>query len=221
MKLIQFTEPRDPFRVGKIVCLGRNYAEHAKEMQSEVPSEPVIFLKPASAVIPDGGSILLPSFSRDVHHEVELVVAIGRPGRRIDAGRAYEHVAGYAIGLDMTARDVQAAAKKKGLPWSVAKGFDTSAPVSRIVPAARIPDPHALTISCSVNAAQRQRSSTGMMIFSVPKMIAYISSIFTLEEGDLIFTGTPEGVGPVVAGDVITAEIEGHVAITVSVSAAA
>jgi 2-keto-4-pentenoate hydratase/2-oxohepta-3-ene-1,7-dioic acid hydratase in catechol pathway len=190
-------------------------------MQSEVPSEPVIFLKPASAVIPDGGSILLPSFSRDVHHEVELVVAIGRPGRRIDAGRAYEHVAGYAIGLDMTARDVQAAAKKKGLPWSVAKGFDTSAPVSRIVPAARIPDPHALTISCSVNAAQRQRSSTGMMIFSVPKMIAYISSIFTLEEGDLIFTGTPEGVGPVVAGDVITAEIEGHVAITVSVSAAA
>jgi 5-carboxymethyl-2-hydroxymuconate isomerase len=121
----------------------------------------------------------------------------------------------------MTARDVQAAAKKKGLPWSVAKGFDTSAPVSRIVPVARIPDPHALTISCSVNGATRQRSSTGLMIFTVPEMISYISSIFTLEEGDLIFTGTPEGVGPVVAGDVVTAAIEGHVTITVSVSAAA
>jgi 2-keto-4-pentenoate hydratase/2-oxohepta-3-ene-1,7-dioic acid hydratase in catechol pathway len=220
MKFIQFLNSQQTLPVGKIVCLGRNYAEHAKEMQAEVPSTPVIFLKPATAVICDGMPIVLPSISREVHHEVELVVVLGRGGKDIPASGALAHVAGYAIGLDMTLRDVQAEAKKKGLPWSVAKGFDTSAPVSRVVPASSVADPHALTISCSVNGTLRQRSSTGNMIYSVPRMIEYISSVFTLEEGDLIFTGTPEGVGPVVAGDIITAEIEGLVSTSHTVAAA-
>ena len=220
MNVIEFTDARPALRVGKILCLGRNYAEHAKEMNAELPVEPVVFLKPATAIVPDGGTILLPAISNDVHHEVELVVVIGRGGKRIDEAHALEHVAGYAIGLDMTLRDVQSAAKKKGLPWSVAKGFDTSAPLSRVVPASRVPDPQALTIACSVNGTMRQRASTGMMLLSVAKTISYVSTIFTLEEGDLLFTGTPEGVARVVAGDVITAEIEGLVRTTHPVAAA-
>ncbi len=220
MNVIEFTDARPALRVGKILCLGRNYAEHAKEMNAELPVEPVVFLKPATAIVPDGGTILLPAISNDVHHEVELVVVIGRGGKRIDEAHALEHVAGYAIGLDMTLRDVQSAAKKKGLPWSVAKGFDTSAPLSQVVPASRVPDPQALTIACSVNGTLRQRASTGMMLLSVAKTISYVSTIFTLEEGDLLFTGTPEGVARVVAGDVITAEIEGLVRTTHPVAAA-
>lgn len=220
MNVIEFTDARPALRVGKILCLGRNYAEHAKEMNAELPVEPVVFLKPATAIVPDGGTILLPAISNDVHHEVELVVVIGRGGKRIDEAHALEHVAGYAIGLDMTLRDVQSAAKKKGLPWSVAKGFDTSAPLSQVVPASRVPDPQALTIACSVNGTMRQRASTGMMLLSVAKTISYVSTIFTLEEGDLLFTGTPEGVARVVAGDVITAEIEGLVRTTHPVAAA-
>jgi acylpyruvate hydrolase len=218
MKILQFIDSHATLPLGKIVCLGRNYAEHAKEMHSEVPSLPVIFLKPPSAVIFDGMTIVLPAISRDVHHEVELVVAMGRGGKDIPASAALAHVCGYAIGLDMTLRDVQSEAKKKGLPWSVAKGFDTSAPVSAIVPASRIPDPQALTISCTVNGVLRQRTSTAKMIFTVPAMIAYISSIFTLEEGDLLFTGTPEGVGPVAPGDTISAALEGYTTMTLHVA---
>lgn len=131
MKILQFIDSHATLPLGKIVCLGRNYAEHAKEMHSEVPSVPVIFLKPPSAVISNGMPIVLPGISRDLHHEVELVVAIGRGGKDIPASAALAHVAGYAIGLDMTLRDIQSEAKKKGLPWSVAKGFDTSAPSPR------------------------------------------------------------------------------------------
>ncbi len=220
MIILQFIDSQKTLALGKIVCLGRNYAEHAKEMHTEVPSFPVIFLKPPSAVISDGMTIVRPSISREMHHEVELVVAIGKRGKNIPASAALSHVCGYAVGLDMTLRDVQSEAKKKGLPWSVAKGFDTSAPVSAIVPSSRIPDPQALTISCKVNGAVRQRTSTGKMIFSVPAMIEYVSSIFTLEEGDLLFTGTPEGVGPVNAGDVISADLEGFTSITLHVAAA-
>jgi 2-keto-4-pentenoate hydratase/2-oxohepta-3-ene-1,7-dioic acid hydratase in catechol pathway len=220
VKILQFTDGRMTLPLGKIVCIGRNYAEHAKEMHSEVPSVPVIFLKPPSAVISDGMSIVRPSFSREMHHEVELVVAIGRPGKDIPASAALSHVSGYGVGLDMTLRDVQSEAKKKGLPWSVAKGFDTSAPVSALVPASRIPDPQALTISCTVNGILRQRTSTAKMLFTVPAMIAYVSSVFTLEEGDLLFTGTPEGVAQVSPGDVISASLEGFASMTLTVAAA-
>jgi 2-keto-4-pentenoate hydratase/2-oxohepta-3-ene-1,7-dioic acid hydratase in catechol pathway len=220
MKSLQFTDSQRTVPIGKIVCIGRNYAEHAKEMHSEVGAEPVIFLKPSTAVISDGMPILLPAVSKDVNHEVELIVAIGRTGKGIRAAEALSYVAGYGVGLDMTLRDLQAEAKRKGLPWSVAKGFDTSAPISRIIPASAIGDPQALTISCTVNGVLRQRASTSKMIFPVSRMIEFVSAIFTLEEGDLLYTGTPEGVGRVVAGDVITASLEGHISITHAVAAA-
>lgn len=220
MKIVRFIDSDKTLSVGKILCVGRNYAEHAKEMASPVPKIPVIFLKPATAVISDGEQILFPAISQELHHEVELVVAIGRAGRHIQASEALAHVAGYAVGFDMTLRDLQSEAKKKGLPWSVAKGFDTSAPVSRIVPAARIADPHALMISCRVNGALRQRSSTAQMIFSIPRVIEYVSSVFTLEEGDLLYTGTPEGVGAVGVGDELVAELEGYVTTTHRIAAA-
>ena len=205
-------------RPGKIICLGRNYPAHAKEMNAEVPSVPVLFLKPASALIEDKGVVRIPPFSRELHHEVEMVLLIGREGTDIPEGKALQHVLGYAVGLDMTLRDVQAEAKKKGLPWSVAKGFDTAAPVSSFVPAEHVRDPHALDIRLSVNGTVRQESNTRHMIFGIKRMIAYISSVFTLEQGDLIFTGTPDGVGPAQPGDILLAELQDVGSLTVSVS---
>lgn len=207
-------------RVGKILCLGRNYAKHVREMHAPLPESPVVFLKPATALLGAGGVIRLPHISRNLHHEAELVIAIGRGGRNIPAAEADKHILGYAIGLDMTLRDLQDAAKKGGLPWSVAKGFDTSAPVSPIVLKERFPDPASVTILCRVNGKERQRGSTADMIYPIPEIIAYVSSIFTLEEGDLIFTGTPEGVGQVCPGDTVEAEIEGVVVIRHSVGEA-
>jgi 2-keto-4-pentenoate hydratase/2-oxohepta-3-ene-1,7-dioic acid hydratase in catechol pathway len=200
--------------VGKIICLGRNYAEHAKEMGAEIPTEPVLFLKPPSSIIYNGEDIVRPSFSQQLHHEVELIVAIGSTGKNIPESRAFDYVLGYGVGLDMTLRDKQADAKKKGLPWSVAKGFDTSAPISEIIPKNQIPDPKKLEIRCLVNGTERQRTSISKMLFPVEKIISYCSTIFTLEEGDLIFTGTPEGVSELNDGDTIEAELVGFTKIT-------
>jgi len=213
MRTVKIHTTGEELPVGKILCLGRNYAEHAKEMESEIPFTPILFLKPSSALIRNGEPILLPPISHNLHHEVEFVVAIGRAGKKIRAADAVRHILGYAIGLDMTLRDIQNQAKDKGLPWTVAKGFDTSAPLSAIIPAALIPEPQNMTIVCRVNGAERQRGSTSDMIFSIPQIIEYTSSLFSLDAGDLIFTGTPEGVGRVVAGDVIEAELSGHVTI--------
>jgi 2-keto-4-pentenoate hydratase/2-oxohepta-3-ene-1,7-dioic acid hydratase in catechol pathway len=209
-----------PIYVGKILCLGRNYAEHAKEMQTEVPQSPIIFLKPPSAIIKNGEDIIIPKISNELHHEIELVVAIGRKAKNISMHEAINYVLGYGIGLDMTLRDVQNEAKNKGLPWSVAKGFDTSAPISDIIPAAKISNPQDLEIRCTVNGILRQQSSTSKMIFTISQMIEYISSIFTLELGDLIFTGTPEGVSQVRDGDTIEAELVGYTKISHLVRAA-
>jgi 2-keto-4-pentenoate hydratase/2-oxohepta-3-ene-1,7-dioic acid hydratase in catechol pathway len=214
MKTIRIENDPRQYPVGKIVCLGRNYAEHAKEMHSEIPKEPVIFLKPSSALIGNNEPICIPKISQEPHHEVELVVAIGKSGKNIPRSDAFNHVLGYGVGLDMTLRDVQNAAKNKGLPWSVSKGFDTSAPVSEIIPASRIKNPGSLTLRCTVNGTIRQECSTGKMIFPVDAMIEYISSLFTLEVGDLIFTGTPEGVGIVHHGDTIEAELLGYAKIS-------
>ena len=203
--------------VGKIMCLGRNYREHAKEMQAEVPTEPVVFLKPSTALLADGGVIRLPSFSRDVHHEVEIVVLISEGGREIPREKAFDHVGGYAIGLDLTARDVQSAAKKKGLPWAVSKGFDTSAPVSQFVPRARVSDPGQLQFSLSVNGTTRQRGSAADMLFPVDAVVSYLSTVFTLEPGDLIFTGTPEGVAAIAPRDRLEARLADLVSLTVTV----
>ena len=207
---------RLPFRDGfyevnpsKIICLGRNYAEHAKELGHEVPKEPVIFLKPPSALIEPNQTIILPRKSREVHHEVELAVIIGKRGKDIPRERAMDYVLGYTVFMDITARDLQSEAKKKGLPWTVAKGFDTFAPIGpRIVPKEEL-DPSNLEIGLKVNGEVRQLSRTSKMIFKIPEIIEYISSIMTLEKGDIIATGTPEGVGPLRHGDIVEAWIEG------------
>ena len=214
MKTITIKSDPNSLTVGKILCLGRNYAEHAKEMNSKIPTTPILFIKPSSSIIHDGDDIIRPPFSSDMHHEVELVVAIGRDGWRIPESAAFDFVLGYGVGLDMTLRDVQAKAKEAGLPWFVAKGFHTSAPVSEFIPATQITDYKKLQIRCRVNGALRQEVTADKMIFSIPKMIAYISTVVSLERGDLIYTGTPEGVGSVNDGDIIEAELVGYTKIT-------
>lgn len=211
MKTVRIQGTGEEIPVGKILCMGRNYAEHARELGNEVPSSPIIFIKPATAIIASGEAIVRPSISKLLHHEVELVVLIGKTGKNIPAARAMEYILGYGVGLDMTLRDVQNAAKKKSLPWAVAKGFDTSAGLSEFVPVSLIKDPHKLTVRCLVNGTVRQEGSTSMMMFSIPTIIEFVSSIFTLEAGDLIYTGTPEGVAEVVDGDMIEGELVGYV----------
>lgn len=195
--------------VGKVLCIGRNYAKHAAEMKSDVPDQPMLFLKPSTALIRSGGVVVLPAQSSDVHHEVELVAVIGTGGRNIPREEALHHVAAYAVGLDMTARDIQSRAKEKRHPWSVAKGFDTFAPLGPLTPADQVGDPQDLEISVSVNGEARQSGRTTDMIFPVAELVHYTSTIFTLEPGDLIYTGTPDGVGPVHDGDVLEARLTG------------
>jgi len=195
-------------RVGKILAVGRNYAEHNKEMGNRPDAPPVVFLKPASAIVHDGGAVRVPPGVGEVHHEVELVVVVGKEGRAIAEADALQHVLGYAVGLDMTLRDVQAEAKRKGEPWSIAKGFDTSAPVSAVVPRDEIGDGSGLTITLDVNGVRRQEGNTSAMLHPVAALVASVSRFVTLERGDLLFTGTPSGVGPVAPGDVLEARIE-------------
>lgn len=197
------------FRVGKIVCLGRNYAEHIRELGNDVPDRPVLFIKPATSIVHDGGTVVIPDYSNDCHHEIELALLIGRTGKAIPREQAMEHVAGYGVAIDLTLRDVQAEQKNRGLPWEIAKAFDTSCPLSGFVPADRIADPHDLGLKLSVNGDIRQDGSTALMMRQIPQIIEEMSAVFTLEEGDVILTGTPAGVGPVASGDVMTAEIEG------------
>jgi len=194
--------------VGKIVCLARNYAEHAREMKGEMPESPVVFLKPSTALVGPGAALRLPDFSSQIHHEVELVVAIGRTARGVAASEAMRHVLGYGVGLDLTARDLQKRAKERGEPWAAAKGFDGSAPVSEIAPAEAVGEPSDLAIELRVNGELRQSGRTSQMVFKTADIIAFVSTLFTLEPGDLLFTGTPSGVGPVAAGDVLEAAIE-------------
>ena len=207
----------DSVPIGKILCIGRNYVDHIHELGNEVPSAPVIFMKPASSVIYDGGCIVIPPYSRDCHHEAELAVLIGTPGKDIPEDQALAHVAGYGVAIDLTLRDVQAELKKKGLPWDIAKGFDTACPLSTFSSVAAVADPQKLQILLSVNGQERQNGSTGLMIHTVARIISHLSSIFTLEQGDLILTGTPAGVGPIVSGDRVVAEIPGVARLDVTV----
>jgi 2-keto-4-pentenoate hydratase/2-oxohepta-3-ene-1,7-dioic acid hydratase in catechol pathway len=192
---------------GKLLCVGRNYAEHVREMGdvAELPSEPVVFLKPATALVGSGGEVCIPRQSQEVHHEVELVAVIGRGGKNIPEGEALEHVGAYALGLDMTARDLQRRAKEQRAPWSVAKGFDSFAPLGPLTAADEVPDPQALSLQLAVNGEVRQAGHARDMIFPVARLVSYLSHIFTLEPGDLIYTGTPEGVGAVCDGDELEA----------------
>ncbi|HEY3420539.1 MAG TPA: fumarylacetoacetate hydrolase family protein [Methanomassiliicoccales archaeon] len=196
-------------RKGKIVCIGQNYREHIKELKNEVPSEPVIFLKPMSSRIGNEEAILIPGGVGRVDHEVELALVIGRTGRDIPKERAMDHVSGLAVFNDVTARDVQNAYRKAGLPWTLSKGMDTFAPMSEPKPLPATHGIHDLEISCRVNGKVRQQGNTSMMIYTPEELIAFISKWMTLEEGDVIATGTPSGVGPIVPGDLIEMRIEG------------
>lgn len=206
-------------RVGKIVAVGRNYADHVREMGNAPTAPPVLFLKPASALVHDGEAIVLPRGAGEVHHEVELVAVIGRAAKRVPAERAAEHVLAYGVGLDMTLRDAQAAAKSKGEPWAVSKGFDTSAAISSVVPAAEVGDGAGLAIALEVNGEVRQQASTSAMLRGVAELVEYASSAMRLERGDLLFTGTPAGVGPVRPGDRLEARIDRIGALRVRVEA--
>jgi uncharacterized protein (TIGR00369 family) len=213
----QQSSPTGPFvatvrgerlRVGKILAVGRNYADHVREMGAPAGSPPVVFYKPPTALAHDGSTVCLPTDAGEIHHEVELVAVIGRAGKRLDETVALAHVLGYAVGIDLTLRDVQSAAKKKGEPWSLAKGFDASAPVSTIVPRDEVGDGSGLDIFLDVNCGRRQQVNTSQMLNSVAAIVAHVSRWITLERGDLIFTGTPSGVGPLVPGDHVEAGIE-------------
>jgi fumarylpyruvate hydrolase len=198
------------FPVHRIYCVGRNYAEHAREMGHDPTREaPFFFLKPADAIVTDGGDFPYPPLSKDVHHEMELVVAIGKGGANIPAEKALEHVYGYAVGLDMTRRDLQGEAKKMGRPWDTGKGFDASAPCSAVVPASKIGHPNKGAIWLKVNGEKRQSSDLSQLIWNIPEMIAYLSTLFTLAPGDLIFSGTPAGVAAVKRGDVMEGGVDG------------
>jgi acylpyruvate hydrolase len=210
------TGPEYP--IGKILCIGRNYADHIRELGNEAPDAPVIFMKPASSVIGDGGTIHIPPYSHDCHHEAELALLIGKTGKDIPRDRALEHIAGYGVAIDLTLRDVQTELKRKGLPWEIAKGFDTACPLSDFTPSEIVGNPQQLLIRLRVNGELRQNGSTSLMIHTVPAIISHISGIFTLEPGDVILTGTPAGVGPLTSGDEVTAEISRVGALRVTVA---
>lgn len=193
----------------KIICIGRNYANHAKELNNEVPVEPVFFLKPETALLPKRNPFVYPSFSNDVHYETEIVVRINRLGKHIHEKFAPKYYNEIGIGIDFTARDVQAELKSKGLPWEKAKAFDGSAPVStKFLPVSHFDDIQNIDFSLQVNGEIRQQGNTKDMLFGINQIIAYVSQFVTLKIGDLIFTGTPAGVGPVKIGDTLECFIE-------------
>jgi len=209
------------FPVHRIYCVGRNYAEHAQEMGHSGREPPFFFMKPADAVLPaaDGGTgaMAYPSLTTDLHHEVELVVALSQGSSGMSPESALQYVYGYAVGLDMTRRDLQTEAKKAGRPWDSGKAFEGSAPCSPLVPAAQVGHPTVGRIWLSVNGQPRQQGDLSHMIWNVPEIIAHLSRLFVLHPGDLIFTGTPAGVGPVVPGDQIEAGIDGIASLSLRV----
>jgi fumarylpyruvate hydrolase len=199
----------DVFPVRRIFCVGRNYVEHQKEMGGDGREAPFFFLKAAHTLVPLGGEVHYLPKTANYHYETEMVVALARGGRRIDAKSANEHVFGYAVGLDMTRRDLQQWGKDHGRPWGFGKDFDEAAPCSALAPAAKIGHPSKGALWLKVNGKERQRADLADMIWSVPEQIAYLSEYYTLEAGDIIFSGTPAGVGPVKPGDDLLACIDG------------
>jgi 5-carboxymethyl-2-hydroxymuconate isomerase len=209
MHFVRIQGQSQQIAVGKIIGVARNYAEHARELGNPLPDRAVLFIKPASSLLADGGTVVIPPYARDCHHEIELAVLIGRSGKEIAVTEALAHVAGYGVALDLTLRDVQAAQKAKGLPWEIAKAFDTACPLSTFVPAAQVVDPQQLRLRLRVNGTLRQDGSSADMLRPVAQLISEASGYFTLEPGDILLTGTPSGVGPLVSGDQVDAVIEG------------
>ena len=194
----------------KIICIGRNYVDHAKELNNEVPSKPVFFMKPDSALVTGNKPFFYPDFSSNVHHELEVVLRIDRLGRSIEERYANRYFSEIGLGVDFTARDLQKEMKDKGLPWEIAKGFDYSAPISEFMPVKKFKDIHNLSFRLDLNGETVQDGTTALMIFSFEQIISYVSRFMTLKTGDLIFTGTPAGVGPVNINDRLEAYLEGE-----------
>lgn len=194
----------------KILAIGRNYVNHAKELNNPVPDEPVVFSMPDTALLKNNNDFYYPDFSKDIHHELELVVKISRVGKNIPLEFAHRYYDEIGLGIDFTARDIQAECKKKGLPWEKAKAFDGAAPISQFISKDKFQSVDNLDFSLSINGNRVQSGNTSNMIFSIDYLIAYLSKFFTLKIGDLIYTGTPEGVGPVKIGDHLIAELEGE-----------
>lgn len=192
----------------KIICIGRNYAEHAKEMKSDVPSEPVFFMKPDTALLHQGKDFYFPEFTQDLHHEIELVVKISKAGKSIQKQFAHKYYNEIGLGIDFTARDLQADCKQKGLPWEKAKAFDHSAPLGSFINSEKISDLNNINFSLKVNQQLVQQGNTRDLLFNFDTIISYVSQFITLKVGDLIYTGTPAGVGPVKVGDHLEGYIE-------------
>ncbi len=205
------------YTIGKVVCVGKNYLEHAKELGDVVPEKPVVFLKPSSSIIYSGEKIIYPEFSKSLHYEAELVLLIGKTGKSISKENALDYIAGYTCGLDMTLRDWQSDAKKKGHPWTISKCFDTSTVLDDFIEKEKVSNPNKLDIKLWVNGELKQDDNTSNMIFSAEEIIEYLSGFFTLEEGDIVFTGTPKGVGEVFRGDKLKASIHGVASIDAEV----
>jgi 2-keto-4-pentenoate hydratase/2-oxohepta-3-ene-1,7-dioic acid hydratase in catechol pathway len=194
----------------KIIAVGRNYVEHIQELNNEQPDDPVIFLKPETAVLYRNAPFFYPDFSTDVHHEVEVLVKINRVGKNVEERFAHKYYDEIGLGIDFTARDVQSKLKAKGLPWELAKAFNGSAPVSEFIPKTEFADVQNLNFGLTINGEPRQQSNTSLMLFKIDYLIAFVSRYFLLQKGDILFTGTPKGVGPVQIGNRLVATLEGR-----------
>jgi acylpyruvate hydrolase len=195
----------------KIICIGRNYIDHAKELNNPVPANPVFFMKPDSSLLINNNPFFLPDFSKDIHYETEIVLRISRLGKNIKKEFANRYYDSIGVGIDFTARDLQDICKKNGLPWEIAKSFDQSAVIGRFLGVSELPDPSAINFQLAINDTLVQKGNTRDMIFTFDEIIAYVSTFITLKTGDLLFTGTPAGVGPVKIGDHLAASVEGQI----------
>lgn len=219
MPFLHIKDQIEPQRVNTVYCIGRNYAEHAKELNNPIPAKPMVFLKPNSSLELLNGKVKLPLESNDVHHEVELVLLIGKKGKSIPVEQAWSYVKAIGIGIDFTARDLQQKAKEKGHPWTLSKGFDTFGPVSEFISVEEFDLSESFELELQVNKETRQQGNTSDMIFSIPELVSYVSGFSTLNEGDLIFTGTPEGVSKVHSGDHLYAKLnKGVTSLELSIS---
>lgn len=201
----------------KFICIGRNYVEHAQELKNEVPTEPVFFLKPDTALLPKQRAFYLPDFSKDIHHEIELVLKVCKEGKHIAEEFAHKYYDAITVGIDFTARDIQQKQKEKGLPWEPAKAFDHSAPVGEFIELDKIYDLNKINFHLNLNDKTVQQGTNELMIFSFAKIISYVSKFITLKKGDLIFTGTPKGVGQVKAGDKLEGFLEGKKMLSIEI----
>lgn len=218
MHQVQIKNTKETYTVGKIVCLGQNYLDHIRELGSKVPDRAVIFCKPSSSLLADSGVIRIPEYSNDCHHELELALLVGKTGKNIQEKDALSYLAGYGVALDLTLRDIQSEQKSRGLPWEIAKGFDTSCPISDFTPAEKVSHPNNLQLTLKVNGEIRQQGNTAQMMRSVEKIVAEISNFYTLEAGDIILTGTPAGVSKIKTGDHLEGTIEQVGSLQVSVA---